>query len=66
MNKPISACFSFVQMPGGEAFVRGNVLYDSAGDEQRFDYSFKVGDLPDASTPLEWMQMALAATCDGI
>ncbi len=66
MKETISACFTFVQLPGQDTWIRGTLGYTEDGHEGRQEWAFKVPDLEDAENPLQWMQMALARACDGV
>lgn len=66
MNEPIGACFTLVQLPGSELRITGHVTSNEDGIASTQQWSFNGGDLADASTPLEWLQMALARACDGV
>lgn len=66
MNEVISACFTFVQLPGTDTSIAGHVRATVNGIEVKQEWAFSAGPLEDASTPLEWLQMALARACDGV
>lgn len=66
LKEPISACFTLVQMPGRDAHVGGNLISNEDGIETKQTWSFAVGPMEDAESPLQWLQMALARACDGV
>jgi hypothetical protein len=66
MKEKIGACFTFVQLPGDVLAINGHVTSCEDGIEHTQRWEFTGGDLDDAESPLQWMQMALARACDGI
>lgn len=66
MQEPIAACFTLVQWPGREAAINGTLTFSEDGIECQQQWAFRVGDLADAETALQWLQMALARACDGV
>jgi hypothetical protein len=66
MKRPITACVTLVQLPGGDARVGVTLCSFEEGIDAAQDWSFAIGRLEDADHPLQWLQMALARACDGV
>jgi hypothetical protein len=66
MNEIMSACFTFVQMTGGELVMNGHYTVVTGENRITVHRSYRVPALTDATSAEMWMQMAAAKLCDSL
>ena len=66
MDKIMSACFTFVQMPGEALALAGHYTIVEGENRITVHRSFRVEGITDATDAEMWVQMAAAKLCDSL